>query len=92
MRVLKLALMRPAGGGHRSRASAAEHLGPVAAVAAQADALAHKLLDSISAPFQLGPHTCHVSMTIGYALAPLSSCYPWDIRYVWRKKSPRSII
>lgn len=38
--------------------------------AAQADALAHKLLDAISAPFQLGPHTCHVSMTIGYALAP----------------------
>jgi diguanylate cyclase len=38
---------------------------------AQADALANKLLESISAPFQLGPHTCHVSMTIGYALAPL---------------------
>lgn len=38
---------------------------------AQADALAHKLLESISAPFQLGPHTCHVSMTVGYALAPL---------------------
>ena len=38
---------------------------------AQADALAHKLLESINAPFQLGPHTCHVSMTVGYALAPL---------------------
>jgi diguanylate cyclase (GGDEF)-like protein len=38
---------------------------------AQADALAHKLLEAINAPFQLGPHTCHVSMTIGYALAPL---------------------
>ena len=38
---------------------------------AQADALAHKLLESISTPFQLGPHTCQVSMTVGYALAPL---------------------
>ena len=41
------------------------------ATPAQADALAHKLLDAIKAPFQIGPHTCHVSLTIGYALAPL---------------------
>jgi diguanylate cyclase (GGDEF)-like protein len=38
---------------------------------AQAEVLAHKLLDAVQAPFQLGPHTCQVSLTIGYTLAPL---------------------
>jgi diguanylate cyclase (GGDEF)-like protein len=41
------------------------------AMPAQADALAHKLLDAIRAPFQIGSVTCRVSLTIGYALAPL---------------------
>jgi diguanylate cyclase (GGDEF)-like protein len=36
----------------------------------QADALAHKLLETVHEPFQVGPHRCEISLTIGYTLAP----------------------
>ncbi len=36
----------------------------------QADALAHKLLETVREPFQVGPHRCEISLTIGYTLAP----------------------
>ncbi|MGY4831423.1 diguanylate cyclase domain-containing protein [Sphaerotilaceae bacterium SBD11-9] len=36
----------------------------------QAEALAHKLLDTLRAPFQLGAHSCEISATVGYTLAP----------------------
>lgn len=35
-----------------------------------ADALAHKLLETVHEPFQVGPHRCEISLTIGYTLAP----------------------
>jgi diguanylate cyclase len=37
---------------------------------AQAESLAHKLLETVSEPFQLGPHRCEIGLTIGYTLAP----------------------
>jgi diguanylate cyclase len=36
----------------------------------QARELGHKLLDAFRLPFSLTQHTCHVGITIGYALAP----------------------
>jgi diguanylate cyclase (GGDEF)-like protein len=37
---------------------------------AQAESLAHKLLDTVREPFQVGPHRCELGLSIGYALAP----------------------
>jgi predicted signal transduction protein with EAL and GGDEF domain len=37
---------------------------------AQAQELGRKLLDALRAPFALKQHTCSLSATIGYALAP----------------------
>lgn len=37
----------------------------------QAVDMGHKLLAAFHTPFQLAQHTCHVGLTIGYALAPL---------------------
>jgi diguanylate cyclase (GGDEF)-like protein len=37
---------------------------------AQAESLAHKLLETVGEPFQLGPHRCEIGLTIGYTLAP----------------------
>jgi diguanylate cyclase (GGDEF)-like protein len=38
---------------------------------AQAKELGEKLVDAFKRPFALSQHTCHVGVTIGYALAPL---------------------
>jgi diguanylate cyclase (GGDEF)-like protein len=43
---------------------------------AQASDLGRKLLDALGAPFALDPHTCSVSATIGYALAPMDAREP----------------
>ena len=41
----------------------------------QAKELGAKLLQAISEPFALSQHTCHVGVTIGYALAPLDGIH-----------------
>ena len=45
----------------------------------QADSLAQKLLDAVNGSFQLDQHRCQISLTIGYALAPLDSTDPSDL-------------
>jgi diguanylate cyclase (GGDEF)-like protein len=43
---------------------------------AQASELGRKLLDALRAPFVLDEHTCSLSATIGYALAPMDASEP----------------
>jgi predicted signal transduction protein with EAL and GGDEF domain len=38
--------------------------------------LGRKLLDALRAPFVLDEHTCSLSATIGYALAPMDASEP----------------
>ena len=45
----------------------------------QADTLAHKLLETVREPFQVGPHRCEISMTIGYTLAPPDGADPAEL-------------
>jgi diguanylate cyclase len=45
----------------------------------QAEALAHKLLETVREPFQLGPHRCEIGLTIGYTLAPFDGDDPADL-------------
>lgn len=45
----------------------------------QADTLAQKLLDSVGGNFQLDHLHCTISLTVGYALAPLDSSDPSDL-------------
>ena len=42
----------------------------------QATELGHKLLDAFATPFALSPHTCSVTATIGFALAPRDATDP----------------
>ncbi|HET7865092.1 MAG TPA: diguanylate cyclase [Burkholderiaceae bacterium] len=41
--------------------------------AEHAEDLGQQLLEAVRTPFELGPHTCRVGLTIGYVLAPLDA-------------------
>jgi diguanylate cyclase (GGDEF)-like protein len=46
---------------------------------AQAESLAHKLLETVREPFQLGPHRCEIGLSIGYTLAPADGTDPAEL-------------
>jgi diguanylate cyclase (GGDEF)-like protein len=45
----------------------------------QAESLAHKLLETVREPFQLGPQRCEIGLSIGYALAPADGNDPAEL-------------